>query len=154
MTEKTAKTTKAAKSVKEDAETFGTRLTEGAREFVKRSASTAKERTDGAYDASKRYNSDLEDLLVRAAKGYTDVLANIAEATYANANHALAAAEKIAEAKSVSDAMQIQSEFVREYASNNVENVRSAYDYVRDVVTTNGEQLRDTTSKMFNSKAA
>lgn len=155
MTAKNAKTAKATvKSVQDESEALTARLSEGAREFVKRSTSTAKERADGMYDASKRYNGDLEDLLVRAAKGYSNVLANIADAAYANANHTLATAEKVAEAKSLSDAMQIQMDFVREYTSNNVENVRSAYDYVRDVVTTNGEQLRDTTSKLWNNEKA
>ena len=128
MADTAAKTTKAAKATakaaKEDAETLGARLTDGTREFVKRSTETAKERTENMYDASKRYNEGLEDVLVRAAKGYTDVLGNLADAAYANVNHTFAAAEKMAEAKSISEAAQIQADYVREQATANMENVR------------------------------
>ncbi|MEM7441132.1 MAG: phasin family protein [Pseudomonadota bacterium] len=158
MTDTAAKATKstkaAAKAAKEDAETFGARLTDGTREFVKRSTETAKERTDSMYDASKRYNEGLEDVLVRAAKGYTDVLSNVADAAYANVNHTFATAEKLAEAKSISEAAQIQSDFVREQASHNMENVRSAFDYLRDVVSNGSTEMREAATKMWNGNKA
>lgn len=161
MTEKkTTKTAAASKATpatapaQEAASAFSERVTEGAREFVKRSASTAKDRTEGAYDASKRYTANVEDFLVRAARGYADILGNVADAAYTNVNHTIATAEKLAEAKSVSDAMQIQADYVRESASRNMENARSAFDYAREVVVENTETLRETASKLVTSNKA
>ena len=161
MTEtKTTKTTKATaskaaeKTAAEktaDDSTFADRLSMGACDFVKRTTATAKERTDGLYDNSKRYGADLESMLVRAARGYVDVLSNIADAAYANANHTYATAEKLADAKSVSETIQIQADFVRERSSKTAEDLRSAFEYTRDVVTTNTEALRDNAKQMWKS---
>ena len=149
--------TKAAPKSKAQAmqdETFSDRLSEGAREMVKRSTATAKERAENAYTSTKKYNADLESVLVRAAKGYVNILGNIAEATFVNVNRGIAAAEKMAEAKSFSDAVQIQSDYVREQSECSLNNARSAAEYVLDVVTENGEALRDTASKMWKSDKA
>ena len=109
MTEKTTKAKSAAKTKIVDENTFTDRLTEGAREFVKRSTATAKERTDTAFETTKKYNADMEDVLVRAARGYVNILGNIAEAAYVNVNRGIATAEKLAAVKSVSEAMEIQT---------------------------------------------
>lgn len=133
---------------------FSDRLTEGAREMVKRSTATAKERSDEIYSSSQKYNSDMENLLVRAAHGYADILGNIAQAAHVNVNRGIATAEKLAEAKSLSDAMQIQADYIREQSTCSMNNARSAFEYVRDVVTENGEALRENATKMWRSDKA
>ena len=149
-----AKKTSAKAKATEDT-TVASRVTDGAREFVKRSTATVKERADDVYESSKKYNADLENVLVRAAQGYANILGNLAEATYVNVNRGIEAAEKMAEAKSLSEAMQIQSDYVREQSNCSLENARSAFEYMRDVVSENGEALRDTATKMWrNDKAA
>ncbi|MEM7240883.1 MAG: phasin family protein [Pseudomonadota bacterium] len=149
-----AKVQNTAKAAVEQTSTIVNRVTDGARDLVKRSSANAKDRTDGIYDASKKYNTNLETFLVRAAKGYTDVLGNIADAAYANVNHSIATAEKLAEAKSVSEAVQIQLDFVREYASNNLENVRASYGYVQEQVTENSQFVRENAMNLFNANKA
>lgn len=135
-------------------DSMANRITDGARDFVKKSTASAKERTDGMYDSAKKYNADMESLMVRAAKGYAGILGNLAEVTYSNVNRGLAAAEKLAEAKSLSDAWQVQVDYVRDQHNTNVENVRSAFEYTRDVVSENASDLRETASKMWNSEKA
>lgn len=130
------------------------RLAEGAREMVKRSTATAKERADDIYSSSQKYNTDLEDLLVRAAHGYANILGNMAQAAYVNVNRGITTAEKLADAKSLSDAIQIQSDYVREQSNCSMNNARSAFEYVRDVVTENGEALRDNAMKVWRSDKA
>lgn len=152
-TENTAKTTD-AKAVAAEANKIADRVTEGAREIVKRSTATAKERAEGAFETTQKYNADLENMLVRAAHGYANILGSIAEAAYVNVNRGITTAEKLAEAKSLSDAMQIQSEYVREQSTCSMNNARSAFDYVRSVVTENGEAMRDTATKMWNTNKA
>jgi hypothetical protein len=123
----------------------------GAREFVKRSAETAQERAEGIYESTKSYNDQLENTLKRAATGYTTVLGGIFDAAFANVNHTLNAVEKLAEAKTASEAMQIQADYVREHSAQNMEHVRSAYDYVRDVATENANAMREGYGKMWQS---
>lgn len=152
MTNKTtAKAEKAAKDTVENVNEVSSKVTEGAREFVRRTAGSAQERAETAFETSKTYNTQLEDTLKRAAAGYTNMLGGIAGAAFANVQHSLAAVEKLAEAKSVSDAMQIQSDFVREHSAQNMEHARSAYDYVREVAAENMTTVRDGYSKMWPS---
>ena len=123
--------------------------------MVKRSTATAKERAENAYTSTKKYNADLEGVLVRAAHGYANILGSIAEAAFVNVNRGIAAAEAMAEAKSISDAVKIQGDYVREQSQCSLDNARSAVEYVRDVVTENGEALRNSASNMWkNDKAA
>ena len=135
-------------------ETFSDRLTEGAREAVERSTATAKERTESAYASSKEYTANIESVLVRAAQGYAGILNNIAEATFDNVNRGIAAAEKLAEAKTLSEAMEVQTSYVREQAQSSMDNARSAFEYVRDVATENGEAIRESATKMWKSDKA
>ncbi|MFK7836534.1 MAG: phasin family protein [Sulfitobacter sp.] len=149
MTTKT--TAKATKTAKDNTAEMTNKVTVGAREFVKRTTDTAQERVETAYETSKTYNAQIEDTLKRAATGYANMLGGIAEAAFSNVNHTLAAVEKLAEAKTVSDAMKVQSDFVREHSAQNMEHVRSAYDYVRDVAAENAGSLRDGYAKMWPS---
>ncbi len=153
-TETTAKTEKTAAAVEAEANKIVDRVTDGAREMVMRSTSTAKERAEGIFETSQQYNKTIENTLVRAAHGYANILGSIAEAAFVNVNRGLSAAEKLAEAKSLKDAVDVQTTYLREQSTCSMNNARSAYEYVRDVVAENGEALRDTTANMWKSDKA
>ncbi|MEM7214321.1 MAG: phasin family protein [Pseudomonadota bacterium] len=125
------------------------KIADSAREFVKRSAATAKERSDNLYEGSTQLNSGLEKALSRAVTGYVGFLGNVAEATHANVTHALTTAEKLAAAKSISEAAQIQADFVRENASANIERVRTAVNATRETVMEGAESVRENVSKVW-----
>ena len=155
MTKKTETTAKtAASKAKADDSKITDRVAEGAREFVMRSTSTAKERADGAYETTQKYNAELENMLVKAAKGYTNILGNIAEAAFVNVNRGISTAEKLAASKSLTEAMQIQNEYVREQSTCSMNNARAAMEYVREVVTEGSENMRETATKMWKSDKA
>ncbi|MEQ6248051.1 phasin family protein [Sulfitobacter sp. HNIBRBA3233] len=159
MTKKTENATKtaaekAAEAVDATETKIADRVTEGARELVKRSTATAKERADDAFVTTKKYNADLENMLVRAARGYTNILGNIAEAAFVNVNRGIMTAEKLAEAKSLQEAVTIQTEYVREQSTCSIGNARAAFEYIRDVATENGAALRDTATKAWKSEKA
>lgn len=153
-TETTAKAT--TKAVQENATEMTSRVAEGAREFVKRTTETVQERAESAYETSKTYNNQMEEQLKRAASGYANILDSLASAALSNLNHTLNAVEKLAEAKSVSEAVEIQTTYVREHTAKNMEHARSAYDYVRDVTSENASSLRDGYAKLWptNGKKA
>lgn len=153
-TETTAKTAKTAAAVEAEANKIVDRVADGAREMVMRSTSTAKERAEGIFETSQQYNKTIENTLVRAAHGYANILGSIAEAAFVNVNRGLSAAEKLAEAKSLKDAVDVQTTYLREQSTCSMNNARSAYEYVRDVVAENGEALRDTTANMWKSDKA
>ena len=153
MTKATDKTAKATKdTAAETVNGVAAKVTDGAREMVMRSTATVKDRTDDIYASSKKYNSDLENVLVRAAHGYANILGNMADAAYTNINRGVTTAEKLASAQSLSEAMQIQADYVREQSNCSMENARSAFEYVRDVVSENTESLRDTATSMFKTE--
>ena len=150
-TKKTAKTTAKVEETMAD-NAFAT----SARDFVKRSAETAKERTASAYESTNKFNSGLETTLTRLAGGYVSVLSGMADMAYRNVNHSLDTATKLAEARSISEATQIQADFVRESTQANVDQLRTAFEGARDMVSEAASNMRDEASKMWNteSKAA
>ena len=125
------------------------KIADSTREFVKRSAATAKERSDNLYDNSTKLNSGLEKALTRAVTGYVGFLGNIAEAAHANVTHALTTTEKLAAAKSFSEAAQIQADYVRESTTANVERVRDAVSATREVVMEGVDVVRENASKAW-----
>ncbi|MEO0329575.1 MAG: phasin family protein [Pseudomonadota bacterium] len=133
----------------EDVAATANKFADSAREFVKRSAATAKERSANMYDGANQLNSGLENTLTKAVTGYVGILGNIVEATHANVDHALSTAEKLAGAKSLSEAAQIQADYVRESTNANIERVRSAVETSRDVATEGFTVVRENVSKAW-----
>ena len=157
MTKKTAKTAKTenvASKVEAETNKIVDRVTDGAREMVMRTTSTAKERAEGMFETSQQYNKSLESTLVRAAQGYANILGNMAEAAFVNVNRGIDAAEKLAGAKSLKDAVDVQTTYVRERSECSINNARAAFEYVREVATENGEAIRDTATSMWKSDKA
>ncbi|MEM7545736.1 MAG: phasin family protein [Pseudomonadota bacterium] len=148
----TTKTTEKKAAVKADNAVINTtKIAEGAREYVQRTAASAKERSDNAYEGVSKFNNGLEKTLSRAVVGYVGILGEVAEAAHANVNHALATVEKVAQAKSLSEAAQIQVDFVRENTTANYDRARAAFDATRDVVTEGYNSIREGASDMMPS---
>ncbi|MFD0917120.1 phasin family protein [Pseudahrensia aquimaris] len=158
MTKTTKKTEEAVKI--EDAASAASKVTtkvaEGTREFVRRSAATAKERTDDFYETTNKFNSGLESALTRVAGGYVSILGGIAAATHENVTHALTTVEKLANAESVSEAVRIQSDYVRESTSANIGRARDAAEIVRDMAGESVNMVRENAMKAwpYGQKAA
>ena len=133
-----------------------TAFASSARDFVKRSAETANERTASAYESTNKFNSGLETTLTRMAGGYVSVLSGMADMAYRNVNHSIETAAKLADAQSFSEATQIQADFVRESTQANVDQMRTAFEGARDMLSEAGENLREEVSKVWttNQKAA
>ena len=149
MTEATKKTaTKAAKKVEDVANDNA--IAQSAREFVKRTADTAKERTDAAYEGTAKFNANLETALTRMAGSYVSFLSGVADMAYRNANHTIDTAHKLAAARSISEATQIQADFVRETTQANFDQLRTAFEGAREMVGEATETVRDEASKAWN----
>ena len=149
----TAKTTakKAAEAVKEDASRVS-QITDSARDYVLRATETAKDRTDNAYESVEEFNKGVESTMNRVVRGYVSLLEGAARVSHENVKHALATVEKVAAAKSLSEAAQIQVDFVRESAAANYDTARAAFDDVRETVTEGAEAVRARATTMWSKE--
>jgi len=153
----TTKTTAKKIEAKADAAAFNTtKIADGAREYVQRTAASVKDRSDSAYEGVSKFNNGLEKTLSRFVVGYVGILGEVAEAAHANMNHALATVEKVAQAKTLTEAAQIQVDFVRENATSNYDRARTAFEATRDVVTEGYKTIREGTAEVlpYAKKAA
>ena len=149
MADTAKKTAKAAEKV--EATAANTAFAQSARDFVKRSADTAKERTDAAYESTTKFNADLETTLTRMAGSYVSFLGGVADMAYRNVNQTIATTHKLAEARSISEATQIQADFVRESTQANMDQLRTAFDGAREMLSEASENVRAEASKMWNT---
>ena len=146
----------AASDIRDAAATAAGRVTEGAREFVRRTAATGQERTDAVYESVESYNDGLESAMKRVVDGYVSVLGFAAKAAHEDATRAFATMGKLAEAKSVTEAMRIQGDYIRQNTTAQVERVRDAGGAVRDVAMDGFQAARDNVTTMwpYGKKAA
>ena len=153
----TTKKTSAAEAIKaEDVVATSYKITDSAREFVKRSAASAKEGAEKAHEGTEKLNSTVEAGMKRAVGGYVSIIGGFADATFANIDHALTTVEKLAAAETFNEAVKIQSDYVRDSASANMNRARDAANIMREAVVENTSMAREQMMKVwpYGSKAA
>lgn len=132
-----------------DAEQSKIEVPAAAREFVQRATSTAQERAESVHEGATNVATSAEKLATSFVGGYANFTRGLIDATFANLRHSLATVEKVAAAKSVSEAVQIQADFVRENATANYERLRGAAETARTVVADGVEQVRGEFAKVM-----
>src|SRR5215471_15143909 len=83
---------------------------EAAREFVKKTANTAKERAADAYAGSEKVTAAIETAVADSVSEAAKISRNIQQALYQDAEAFFAGIDKLASAKSINEAVQIQSD--------------------------------------------
>src|SRR6476469_3594857 len=86
---------------------------EAAREFVKKQAETAKERDADLNAGSEKVTAAIETAVAGSVTEAAKISRQIQQALYQDAEAFFAGIDKLASAKSLSEAAQIQSEMVR-----------------------------------------
>ncbi|HTV66940.1 MAG TPA: phasin family protein [Rhizobiaceae bacterium] len=127
-----------------------------ARDFVKRTASTAQERAESVHETAANFTTSAEKLATRMVGGYANLTRGLLDMTLANVQHSLATVEKLAGVKSINEAVQVQADFVRDNARANYERVREAADTAKSVVTEGAKTVQAEIAKIyaFDKKAA
>jgi hypothetical protein len=125
-----------------------------ARDFVKRTASSAKDRVETVHARAADAAKTGEKFAASLLGGYASVTRGLLDATLANVQHALSTVEKVAGAQSINEAVQIHADFVRENARANFDRVRVAADTVKSVVTEGAESAQAEFSKFYGQQAA
>jgi len=92
----------------------GFEIPESAREFVTRSTATAKERAAAMHDGANKVVGGIEGAIVDAVTAAAEINRKLIGAAHQDAGAALAAVDKLAGAKSLTEAYQLSMDYWRE----------------------------------------
>ena len=117
---------------------------EAAREFVKKTAGTAKERAADLHAGSEKVTAVIE-----AAK----ISRNIQQAIYQDAEAFFTGIDKLASATSLNEAVQIQSDMVRARGEVLISRAKSTTEYLGKLVADGAKTAQDNFAKVYNKTA-
>ena len=126
---------------------------EAAREFVKKTANSAKERAADVYAGSEKVTAAIETAVVDSVSEAAKISRNIQQAMYQDAEAFFAGIDKLASAKSLSEAAQIQSELVRARGEVFVSRAKASSEYLGKLVTEGAKNAQDNFSKVYSKTA-
>jgi hypothetical protein len=125
-----------------------------AREFVQRGATAARERAEEMHEGIVGATARAENMATALVSNYADFARGMVDASLANVRHAFATVEKVAAASSLTEAAQIQADYIRESAASNYERAREAAETTRARMTDGAKALQDEITALVNRQAA
>jgi len=126
---------------------------ESAREFVKRQASTAKERAAEAYAGSEKVTAAIESAAADSVSEVAKISRNIQQAIYQDAEAFFAGIDKLASAKSLNEAVQIQSDLARARGEVFISRAKSTTEYLGKLVANGAKTAQENFAKAYNKTA-
>ena len=126
---------------------------EAAREFVKRSANTAKERAADVYAGSEKVTAAIETAVADSVSEAAKVSRNIQQALYQDAEAFFAGIDKLASAKSLNEAVQIQSDLARARGEVFISRAKSTTEYLGKLVANGAKTAQENFAKAYNTTA-
>ncbi|WP_315837895.1 phasin [Bradyrhizobium prioriisuperbiae] len=128
---------------------------EAARDFVKRGANTAKERAAAIHTGAEKVTGAIETAVAGSVSETAKISRSIQQAMYDDAEAFFAGIEKLASAKSLNEAVSIQSDLIRARGEVAVARAKSASEYVTKLFTDGAKSAQDNLSKVvaFNKVA-
>jgi phasin len=126
---------------------------EAAREFVKRSANTAKERAADVYAGSEKVTAAIETAVADSVSEAAKISRNIQQALYQDAEAFFAGIDKLASAKSLNEAVQIQSDLARARGEVFISRAKSTTEYLGKLVANGAKTAQDNFTKVYNKTA-
>jgi len=126
---------------------------EAAREFVKKSANSAKERAADAYAGSEKVTAAIETAAADTVSEVAKISRNIQQALYQDAQAFFAGIDKLASAKSLNEAVQIQSDLARAQGEVVVTRAKSSAEYLGKLVANGAKTAQDNFAKVYNKTA-
>ena len=122
-----------------------------ARDFVKNGAEKTVNGAETVHSTAIKLVDGAEKFTASFVGGYANFVRGAFDLTLANVKASLATIEKVAAAKSINEAVQIQADFVRENTAANIEKVREAAEaaraYAVDGFKTVQAEVQDLTKK-------
>jgi phasin len=126
---------------------------EAAREFVKKTANTAKGRAADLHAGSEKVTAAIETAVAGSVTEVAKISRNIQQALYQDAEAFFTGIDRLASAKSLNEAVQIQSDMVRASGEVFVSRAKSATEYFGKLVTEGAKTAQDNLSKVYTKTA-
>lgn len=129
---------------------------EAARDFVKRVAGDATSRANDIHAGAEKLTAAIETAVSEQVNETAKISRTIQQAVLADTQAFFAGIEKLAAAKSLGEAFQIQTDMVRARADVAVTRARATADYVGERFANSAKTAQENISKVvsFNAKAA
>src|SRR5512133_282953 len=124
---------------------------EAAREFVKKQAETAKVRAADLHAGSEKVTAAIETAVAGSVTEAAKISRNIQQALYQDAEAFFAGIDKLASAKSLNEAVQIQSDLVRARGELLVSRAKASTEYLGKLVA-EGANFKDTATTEIYTK--
>jgi phasin len=126
---------------------------EAARDFVKKTANTAKERAADVFAGSEKVTAAIETAATDSVSEAVKISRNIQQAMYQDAQAFFAGIDKLASAKSLNEAVQIQSDLARAQGEVVVSRAKSSAEYLGKLVANGAKTAQDNLTKVYNKTA-
>ena len=126
---------------------------EAAREFVKKSANTAKERAAEVFAGSERVTAAVENAVTESVTEAGKISRNIQQAIYEDAEAFFSGIDKLASAKSFSEAVEIQSSLLRARGEAFVSRAKATTDYLGKLAANGAKSAQDNFAKVYTKTA-
>jgi phasin len=120
---------------------------EATRDFVKRAATTARDRAADLHAGSEKVTSALETAVSGSVSEAAKISRSVQEAFYQDTAAFFAGIERLAGASSLTEAVQIQSDLIRARGEVLMGRAKSASDYVTKLVADGARTAQDNFSK-------
>ena len=126
---------------------------EAARDFVKKTASSAKERAADVFAGSEKVTAAIETAVAGSVSEAAKISRNIQQAFYQDAEAFFSGIDKLASAKSLNEAVQIQSDMVRARGELFVSRAKATTEYLGKLVSEGAKTAQDNLSKVYSKTA-
>ena len=126
---------------------------EVAREFVKKTAGTAKERAADFHAGSEKVTAAIETAVAGSVSEAAKISRNIQQAIYQDTEAFFAGIDRLASAKSINEAVQIQSDMLRASGEVFVSRAKSTSEYLGKLVADGAKSAQDNFAKVYTKTA-
>jgi phasin len=126
---------------------------EAAREFVKKTANSAKERAADVYAGSEKVTAAIETAVTDSVTEAAKISRTIQQAMYQDAEAFFAGLDQLASAKSLNEAVQIQSDLARARGEVLISRAKSTTEYLGKLVANGAKTAQDNFAKVYNKTA-
>ena len=126
---------------------------DAARDFVKRTANTAKERAADVYAGSEKVTAAIETAVADSVSEAAKISRNIQQAMFQDAEAFFVGIDKLASAKSLNEAVQIQSDLARARGEVFVSRAKSTSEYLGKLAAEGAKTAQQNFAKVYNKTA-
>src|SRR6202795_3870471 len=126
---------------------------EAASDFVKKTAGTAKERAADLHAGTEKVTDAIETAVAGSVSEAAKISRNIQQAIYQDTEAFFAGIDKLGSAKSLNEAVQIQSDMLRSQGEGVMTRAKSTTAYLGKLVTGGAKTAQDNLSKVYTKTA-